>query len=214
MNIVVSIPSGERTSQLYNVITKWRKAGKEQFKVAVYTWEEQTGRAVKPLVDYLFVGKLQSFAISQNMMAREIPDWDVLICSADDLYPSFGIEQIQRVCEEYPDKVIWAKDGFLNAQPTHPIITRGWYNKYSFIFNEDYKHNFCDTDLFLRTAKAGELVKCFNIGFDHRHYYKTGKKKDRIYALGVSTYAEDQRLFEQKHPGALNIPIPAVLEVV
>jgi len=132
-------------------------------------------------------------------MAREIKDWDAIICGADDLYPDFGMDLIEKVCQQNPDKVIWVKDGLFNQQPTHPIITKGWYEKNGYIFDEQFRHNFCDTDLYARTVKTGEVVKCFEIGFDHRHPIKTGRKPDEIYKLGNASYADDMKKFYKKH---------------
>lgn len=197
MNIVFSIPSGWRKEGLVNTILKWRKVC--DFRIAVYTWDPETEKDVSHITDELFFGAFKSFACNHNFLARTVNDWEVYICGADDLYPDFGISNIELLCEEFPDKVIWVKDGFLNQQPTHAIITRGWYDKYNSIYDENFKHNFCDTDLLARTLNANEIVKCFDIGFDHRHYIKTERKKDEIYKIGERSYAEDQRYFTEKN---------------
>lgn len=201
MKTILAIPSGQRTVKLINCILAWRKVC--GFEIAVYTWDEETEKNVSCITDHLFKGELASFAVNHNFMASAIKEWDVYICGADDLYPGFGINHIERVCRDNPGKIVWAKDGFLNQQPTHAIITRQWYDNHGYIFDEKFKHNFCDTDLFIRAATAGEVVKCFKIGFDHRHYLKTEKKKDEIYKLGESTYAEDKKYFEAKHKGEI-----------
>lgn len=199
MTTVVSIPSGYRTRQLLKLIEKWHKAAPD-FEIAVYSWDTETAEAVVSLVDHFFFGDLTSFAVNHNMMAREIPDWDILICAADDLFPHHGMEQIERACSQCPGKVLWARDGLFDAQPSHPIITRQWYDKHGCIFDESYRHNFCDTDFFVRLIEADEVVKCFDIGFDHRHYLKTGEPQDRIYQIGSNTFTQDQITFRKKHP--------------
>jgi len=198
MKIVLAIPTGNRVDKIRKVVEKWRKAC--GFDIAIYTWDDETIKAVKDKVDYLFEGELQSFAKNQNLMARKIKDWDVFICGADDLYPESGLWHIETVCEQNPDKVIWVKDGLFDQQPTHPVITKGWYDKHGYIFDEQFCHNYCDTDLFVRTVRDGELVKCFQISFDHRHYLKTGKKPDEIYKLGASSFADDKKRFRSKYP--------------
>jgi len=197
MNIVLSIPSGQRTEMLIDVIYKWRKVC--DFKIAIYTWDEKTEKDVSGLADYFWRGELASFAVNQNFLARNVEAWDAMICGADDLYPGYNIGKIESVCRQCSDKIIWVRDGFLDAQPTHAIITRGWYDKYGYIFDEKYKHNFCDSDLFVRAMQANEVVKCFDIGFDHLHYLKTNRKKDDIYKLGEKSYAEDERYFKSKY---------------
>ena len=197
MNIVLSIPSGQRTETLIDVIYKWRKVC--DFKIAIYAWDEKTEKDVSGLADYLWRGELASFAVNQNFVARNVEAWDVFICGADDLYPGCNIGKIESVCRQCSDKILWVRDGFLDAQPTHAIITRGWYEKYGCIFDEKFKHNFCDSDLFMRAMQANEIVKCFDIAFDHRHYLRTNHKKDDIYKLGEKSYGEDDRYFKSKY---------------
>lgn len=197
MNIVLAIPSGGRKERLAKAILKWRKVC--DFRIAVYTWDHETEKYVSHIADELYFGEFKSFACNHNFLARTVKDWDVYICGADDLYPDFGISNIEPVCKEFPEKIVWVKDGFLNQQPTHAIITRRWYDKYNSIFDENFMHNFCDTDLMARALNANEIVKCFDIGFDHRHYMKTEKKKDEIYIIGERSYSEDKRHFEEKY---------------
>jgi len=99
----------------------------------------------------------------------------------------------------YQGRIIWAKDGLFNKQPTHPIVTRQWYEKEGQIFDERFKHNFCDTDLFTRASQNGDVVKCFNISFDHRHPLKTGEDYDLVYRYGMETYKEDEKRFYEKY---------------
>ena len=182
---------------LVDAIEHWRKVC--DFQIAVYTWWRETAKEVESLVDYFWFGKRESFAFNHNFMANTIRDWDVYICGADDLYPMNAISKIETVCRKYPDKIIWVRDGFLNKMITHAIITKKWHDKHGNIFDEKFKHNFCDSDLFVRACVAGEIVKCFDISFDHRHPLKTNGPTDEIYEYGNKTYAEDRDYFNSKH---------------
>lgn len=200
MKTILSIPSGNRVKKLLKCIEKWQKIC--NFEIHVVTWDGETVTALRdcPGIYVLDTGEMQSFAKNHNELAQFITDWDIFICGADDLFPCNAISKIEVVCREIPDKVIWVRDGLSDAQPTHPIITRGWYDKHGFIFDEDYRHNFCDTDLFVRLLNAGEVVKCFDIAFDHRHPIKTREACDEIYNIGNKTFAEDEMKFKLKHP--------------
>ena len=147
MKTILSIPSGYRVKKMLKCIQNWRRVC--DFEIHVITWDGETIDALEGHGVYrldVTDTPIQSFAKNHNKVAA-FNDWDIFICGADDLFPLEGIHLIEPVCKENPDKVIWARDGLSDAQPTHPIITRGWYNKHGFIFDEDYKHNFCDTDL-------------------------------------------------------------------
>jgi hypothetical protein len=199
MNIVLSIPSGQRAKKLVKVIEEWRNVC--NFKIAVYTWCEETKKLVEDKVDYFWFGRRESFAFNHNFMANAIRDWDVYICGADDLYPHNAINQIEIICKKYPDKIICVKDGFLNKMITHPIVTRKWYDKYGNIFDEKFKHNFCDNDLFVRAVESGEIVSAIeeDVSFEHRHPLKTNEPIDEIYEYGNRTYAEDREYYNRKN---------------
>lgn len=210
MKIVLGIPSGNRVKKLLNVIEKWQKVC--GFDIAVITWDLETLEKVaeSQIPNWLtHTVNMYSFAKNHNFIAKEYceccPDWDVYICGADDLYPDEGVNKIAQVCEQNPGKVIWVRDGLFDALPTHPIITRGWYDKYGYIFDEDFRHNFTDTDLYVRCLKTGELVKCFQIRFDHRHYMKTCEPMDEIYRIGSETFQDDRARFYSKHTNADNV---------
>lgn len=228
MNIYIAIPTGQRTERAVEVVRAWQGAG---VRVAVFTWDKDTYsalrqkrtaqnrlkrqpfKAMEATVDLLCLGDRASFGRLQNFMAASIPDWDVLICGADDLWPDKGTDMIGRAAQEVPGTILWAGDGLFNEQPTHPIITRGWYDKYGWIFDEGFYHNFVDTDLFLRASKENEVVDCRSfIQFDHRHPLKTGKKKDDLYRYGDRRFPHDKAYFGMKHPGGISLPPIRTLE--
>lgn len=210
MKTVLGIPSGNRVYKLLKVIEKWRNAC--DFEIATATWDVKTVKAVNDVFLYA-TNEMGSFACNHNMLASIVPDWDIYICGADDLYPANAISKIAPVCEQNPEKVIWVRDGLYDALPTHPIITRGWYDKYGCIFDEDYRHNFTDTDLFVRCLKAGEIVKCFDIAFDHRHPLKTGEPADDIYQVGAESFQADRARFYARHPDADRVITEMISEV-
>jgi hypothetical protein len=219
MNITISIPTGHRTNQVVEVAKAWKRRG---FKVAIYTWDDETRNAFltskywfwkQPTVDRLIKGKQASFGVLQNLLAANT-DWDVLICGADDLWPVSLREAIEAAARACPDKMIWVRDGCLNRQPTHPIITRGWYEAHErTIFNELYHHNFVDTDLFVRCALDDSVVKCFDIEFDHRHPFKTHIALDSVYRQGQSRYRMDEMFFQMKWNSRLEKGLPKIQEL-
>lgn len=198
MNVLIAIPSGGRATALSNTIALWKVKG---FSVAVYAWDRDTELACKGKVNYFRLGNRASYPSLQNLMARQIPNWDVFICGADDIWPKTTTpEMIARAVHKAVDKVIWVKDGLMDFQPTHAIVTRQWYDKHKFIFDECFFHNCCDADLAMRTYKAGELVKCFDIGFEHRHHINRKRKKDELDKEIEAEYPKDLKYFYLKHP--------------
>ncbi len=229
MNVTIAIPTGQRTEQAVEVVRAWQEAG---VNVVVFTWDPDTRAALmrerpwakrlkhelfksqEATVNKLWLGDRSSFGRLQNYMAANTPDWDVLICGADDLWPDKGTDLIGKAAQEVPGAILWAGDGLFNEQPTHPIITRGWYDTYRYIFDEGFYHNFVDTDLFLRASKRSEVVDCRSfIQFDHRHPAKTGKPKDSLYRYGDRRFPQDQAYFNMKHSGNVALPPIRTLEI-
>jgi len=197
--IWITIPSGERHERAAETFKRWKDAG---LSLAVYAWDELTREAAMVLADMVWGAERKSFAILQNFLVRNLPgEWDAVICGADDLWPNEGTELLPQVVEAAQGKVIWVRDGLFDQQPTHPIVTRKWYEKHNgYVFDEAYRHNFVDTDLAVRCCHDNELVKCFDIGFDHRHYMKTNAAQDGIYKAGMKTWDKDQEWFNAKWP--------------
>jgi len=198
MNVWITIPTGQRAEKAEKVARLWREKG---FKVAAYAWDEETFKRLYSIpIEQVWQGKRKSFAILQNYMAKTIEDWDVIICGADDLYPVSDVSIIEKAAEKCDDKILWVRDMLWDKQITHPVITRKWYDKYGFIFDERFKHGYCDTDLFLWASKKGEIVKCFDIAFDHRTWRKTGREnKDEIYELADSWSEDDKNAYYDKY---------------
>jgi hypothetical protein len=66
------------------------------------------------------------------------------------------------------------------------------------IFDENYKHNYVDTDLFMRMLAKNRVVKCFDITLDHRHPIKTRVEPDQIYEIGTQSFTEDSEYYYKK----------------
>jgi hypothetical protein len=216
--IYITIPTGQRTDRAVETVQKWMAMG---FHVAVYTWDSETLKRLNDprKVDLLMEDRRRPFAVLSNILAEEVflqePTCDAIICGADDLWPVSTLKEIEDVVRLNPDKIIWVKDGCFNQQPTHPIVTKKWFQDHGEkIFSTAYAHNYCDTDLALRAVAERSIVKCFDIeGFDHRHWYKTGNRetRDEVYRIGERWFKSDQEIFESRFP---NVNIMGSLQSV
>ncbi|MCK5640741.1 MAG: hypothetical protein KAJ19_08085, partial [Gammaproteobacteria bacterium] len=153
---------------------------------------------LNPIAKHIYKGERKSFAILQNFMAKETKGWKAMISGADDLYPS-KLKHLPRLAELYDGKILWVRDGLFNDQVTHPVITRGWYDRYESIFDERFEHAYCDTDLMVTASNRNEIIKCFSIEFDHRHYMKTKEEPDEVYQIGLDASESDLKKFRAKH---------------
>lgn len=206
--IWIGIPTGQRTEQAIEVARQWKSKG---INVIVYAWDEDTYNGMEGISDIRLSGFRESFAKLQNKMIDLVGDFTAYICGADDLYPVGDYNRLEQVAKDYNGKIIHIRDGIHQDLPTHPVITKDWYNKNKKVFDEGFYHNYCDTDLYHRVAKKGEIVRVNDMSFDHRHPIKTGKPSDAVYQLGAKHFQKDKMYFAMKHSREVNfMEIPYV----
>jgi len=194
-DIFIMIPTGDRPQKALAVAKAWDSVG---ISVIAYCWDDETYELLKPIALHLYRGERKSFAVLQNFMAKETNGWKCMICGADDLYPS-KTKHLPRLAELYDGKILWVRDGLFNEGLTHAVITRKWYDNNNSIFDERFEHAYCDIDLMVTTSRRNEVVKCFTIEFDHRHYLKTKEKPDKIYQIALDASPADLKRFRDKY---------------
>lgn len=195
-NPIIAIPTGNRLLKAKAVAKAWKEIG---YDIVVYTWDEETKDLLSKITPYIiFDSERKSYAISQNIMAASFTGWDYMICGADDIYPRYT-EPLKNMTKLYDGKLIWVQDGLFNAQMTHPVVTKEWYKNNKQIFDERFVHNFCDTDLQTRASQKGEIIRCFNVIFDHRHIFKTKEEPDELHKISRDTYAADEKRYYDKY---------------
>jgi hypothetical protein len=207
MRIVVGIPSGQREARLLEACKAWQARG---FDLCVLTWDTETAVRMAEIAPkhLIHVPQRRSFAVNQNRMMRDCKGWDLWICGADDLFPGIRVEKLAEVAPEYDGKLLWCFDGFNPHIMTHPVVTRGYFEKVSGrVFDERYTHNFCDTHLMM--TAAADIIKLAGIQFDHR-WHSDGI--DDIYRIGNESFAADREKFEQQF--GKDAKLPGIREVL
>ncbi len=195
-NPIIAIPTGGRLLKAEAVAKAWKEIG---YDIVVYTWDEETKDLLSKITPYIiFDSERKSYPVSQNLMAANFTGWDYMICGADDIYPHYT-KPLKEMVKLYDGKLIWVQDGLFNVQMTHPVITKGWYENNEQIFDERFVHNFCDTDLQTRASQKGEVIRCFNVVFDHRHIIKTKEEPDELHKISMDTYTADEKRYYDKY---------------
>lgn len=190
--IWIGIPTGQRTKQAVEVVKAWSQY--PEIRIVIYTWDKETFNECKPYAHLQFRGNRKTFPQLQNFLISQV-DFDLYICGADDLFPGNAIEKLSRLPLT---NTYLIDDGIQKFQATHPVISKSWYQKHKYVFSEEFQHNYCDTDFFVRVCNKGELVEVSGISFDHRHCSRTGRLDD-IYRLGQNSFEQDRKTFIQKY---------------
>ena len=194
------IPSGQRPEKLEATLKAWKRYSR--IHVVGYAWDELSAEVFKRHGATVFEGERKSFAILQNYLARQLPlDWHIMICGADDLRPGIGITRIRKLFKHANGNVLWVFDGINASINTHPIITVGWWLRNNrTIFDEQFQHNYCDSDLMTRTIQSNRLIKVEGTGMIHDHPLSVPlKDRDVVYQLGYASHRTDKKLFRMKH---------------
>ena len=186
------LPTGGRVESALATCQKWL----EQMPVAVYTWDEETKDKLSQFCD-IWYGEKLTFPKAINYLASQL-DFDALVCGSDNLLPDTPNtpDLIEKSFCGSTDGVIWADDGLMRAQATHPIVGRQWYDRYGYILDEGFSHYFCDTDLHFQAKNQGKLIKNFDIKFKH---CQTLSKRDGLWHWAQDRFNMDMDYFEEKH---------------
>lgn len=87
-----------------------------------------------------------------------------------------------------------------NYQPfimTLPIMDRKYYNRFGYIYNPEYLHMFCDTEMSAVAWMLGKYIKA-NVTFVHKHYTTGAMVKDAINEKNDATWAQGEAVFHRR----------------
>jgi glycosyltransferase involved in cell wall biosynthesis len=131
---------------------------------------------------------------------------DILMVASDDFdeWPKGWDNLIREVFKSAPmcfevgkgikPTLLKTNDGSQGWIATLPIMNRELYNKLGYIYNPEYLHMFCDTDL----SSICDLMDCtiyrLDIMFRHNHYTKL-KNKDSINERNDATWNQGEAIY-------------------
>ena len=150
----------------------------------------------KPDIVNLIVGETTSCIESLNFAAEKVNFSDVLIVVSDDFICQKGWDKkVRETIQDKKDFVLKTSDGVEPWIVTFPIIDRVYYNKFGYVYNPQYKHLFCDTEMTHIAEITGKLIENKNIVFEHlatraTHDDEVNKKNNSTWWQGESTYLQ------------------------
>lgn len=136
---------------------------------------------------------------------------DILIVVSDDFScPKKWDTELLKHIGDRTDFVAKTQDGLQNWLITLPIMDREYYNRLGYIYNPDYNHLFCDTEM---TVVGDLLGKTINIPilFPHRHHTQPGGiPKDEVSKKNDATWAQGQAVFLNRARKVFGLPAELV----
>ena len=122
--------------------------------------------------DRLFIEpNYRGTAAAFNRMMAEIPEWRLVACVNDDMFPvdcpAERAEMLHRGGVLQPTGV-WF-DAMEWCAPC-PIIDRGYWKAFKPVWHEGYAHLFCDQELREVAISRDMFYETESLGIEHRHH--------------------------------------------
>lgn len=119
---------------------------------------------------------------------------DIIIVISDDFEPIKNWDlEILKVVEGKQDWILKTQDGIQNWIITLPIMDRAYYNRFGYIYNPEYKHMFCDTEITCVADLTGRKIES-NLVFKHNHYSVAGER-DKTAEKADATWNQGEEVF-------------------
>lgn len=140
--------------------------------------------------------------------AAKIATGDVFIVMSDDFECVNGWNIL--LAKEIYDKkdfLLKTNDGLQPTLVTLPILDREYYNRFGYIYCDEYFHLHCDEEMTIVALMLGRYIKS-DIKFTHNHH-TTGKfTKDELSMRNDSSWAQGQATLERRSLNNFGIETP------
>jgi len=120
----------------------------------------------------------------------------ILMVASDDFdeWPQGWDTLIRDAFKGYKCKMLKTNDGSQGWIATLPIMDRALYERLGYIYNPEYLHMFCDTDLSSVCDLLDATIYRLDIIFKHNHYTKL-KNKDSINERNDATWNQGEAIY-------------------
>jgi hypothetical protein len=209
MKLRIKFPTRGRSSKFFNVLDKYVNYldDKENYEIIVscdiddsdMNNEEVTSKlkTYKNLKYYFGENKSKIEAINSNMEG----DFDIVLLASDDMIPQMqGYDSVIRMNMEkyYPntDGILWFFDGYRKDLNTLCILGKKYYERFTYIYNPEYKSFWCDNEFMLVGNKLGKQKFIDVCIIKHDHPDITGQVYDETY--NKNNFSGDDIIFRNR----------------
>jgi hypothetical protein len=167
----------------------------------------------KPDFVGLIVGNTNSCVESLNFAADKINFEDILVVVSDDfICQKDWDKKIRETIGEKKDFVLKTNDGREPWIVTFPIMDRKYYNRFNYVYNPQYKHLFCDTEMTHVAEITGRLLTNTNIVFEHLATSVT--HDDEVNRKNNSTWWEGESVYLRRVKNNFGLPSETIIKKV
>jgi hypothetical protein len=134
--------------------------------------------------------KTKNEAFNRGLVDTE---WDIVIVGSDDMFPI--VQNYGMIVCDFFTKNIQDLDGVMRTFDGHqrtinilPIIGRKYFERFNYIFNEEYGSFYCDNEFTEVSQMLGKEFDSKLQLFDHRHPSRGQAQTDQLYVDNDNKY--------------------------
>lgn len=198
-------PSRNRASMAFETLNKWLYNADFvvpiQYILSIDSTDEQYNKYLM-ILDCIegveIVSNDNKSAIEAINFGATKATGDLLIVVSDDTDTFKGWDTaLIKALDGKSDFSVKTKDGIQKTLITMPIVDREYYNRFGYIYKNDYKHMFVDME-FTAVGMMMDKVITLDLEFKHLHYSIGAMDKDEVNERNNSTWQQGERLFNER----------------
>lgn len=215
MNILVKYPTRQRPELFLKVLSEYVNKAKDNSKIIYlisYDDDDETmtetvkqRAAALPANIQLKGGNSKSKIDACNRDINEfLFAWDIILLVSDDMHVQVeGWDQIIRddMHNHFPDTdgCLWYDDCDQKRVCTLTCIGRHYYQRFNYIYHEDYKSFFSDNEFTDIAINMEKMIMINNRIIKHEHPAWSGNvKQDDLYSRNDQFWNHDKKVYDRR----------------
>ena len=149
-------------------------------------------------------------AVDAFNRGAEVATGDIFVCISDDMvsFRDWDLALLKDIGER-TDFYMKVQDGLQPTLVTLPVFDRAYFNRLGYVWNDNYKHMFCDQEATAVAIMTGRYINS-NLLFPHAHYTTGQVKKDAVNVNNDSTWGYGEALFNHRLKNNFGIAEPVI----
>lgn len=144
-----------------------------------------------------------------NIAAKQAKGDIIIVISDDTDCPEHWDTLLLQALEGKSDFCVKTDDGLQPTLITMPIMDRVYYERYGYVYHNDYLHLHADEELTCVALMTGKYIK-IPLLFPHNHYTTGRTQKDEINVKNDSTWGQGQRTLDRHAKNNFGIENPVI----
>lgn len=214
MKISVIHPTRGRKQMAFDTATKWfdRADGSFEYILSVDTSENENYDAFYTMGDrdtWVCESDNKTAIEAINNAAKKCKGDLIIVVSDDTDCPEHWDTLLLKELKGQYDFCAKVDDGLQPTLITMPVMDRVFYERYGYVYHQDFLHLHCDEELTCVSIMTGKYLK-LPLLFRHLHYTAGLSEKDNINIKNDATWAHGQATLDRHAKNNFGIINPVI----